>query len=175
MSFNLAIAQLSESDLLFLMKNGKRSSSLNGFDFESLIHFSFKFLKETLPDLIKKGNFERLFIEAFRERGIFVFYPDINRLDYNDMMYHLFWILDELTAIAKMEKEYLSSDADNRLVAAGIHHLDQFGNLNLIDSLAGGDILKWQEVQKLPYSVIFDKQYKTIIEANIQRKLAKIK
>ena len=57
MSFNLALSKLSEEQFLFLMKNGKRSSILNNFDFESLTEFSFKFVKKRIPELFKSGNF----------------------------------------------------------------------------------------------------------------------
>ena len=59
------------------------------------------------------------------------------------------------------------------MVAAGINELDELGDTNLIDALAKGDILKWEQVKDLPYEKIFDKQRKSTIESKIERKLRK--
>ena len=60
MTFNESLVQLNEDDFQFLLKNGKRSSVLNDIDFESLCYSSYRFIKDTAPDLIKAGNFEKL-------------------------------------------------------------------------------------------------------------------
>jgi len=60
------------------------------------------------------------------------------------------------------------------LVKAGVSELDQFGELNVIDNLAGGDILKWKKVEKLPYYMVFDKLHKNAVETKIQRNYNKI-
>lgn len=40
---------------------------------------------------------------------------------------------------------------------AGIKQLDKYGMMNLIDSLAGGDILKYEAVLMMEYTVAFTK------------------
>ena len=175
MSFNAALSKISEDEFQFLMKNGIRSSVLNDFDFKSLIYNSFGFIKDTLPELIDKGDFERLIFEFFKDRKINLFICDIDRINYNEILYFLFWAKDELVMISKLEQEYLSAEPDIDLIAAGINEMNQFGDLNTIDSLANGDILKWEEIKKLPYNKVFDKQYKSVVEARIQKKLVKIK
>lgn len=173
--FNQAIYSLSESDLDFILKNGKRSSVLDGFDFESLIHCSWKFLKETLPELMKKGNFEKLVHQAFVDRGQNRFEVDISLMPVDSVMAFLNWIRDELNQISEMEREFLVSEPDPDMNAAGINDLDVFGNMNVIDSLSGGDVLKHEAVKSLAYSVIFDKQLKSIKENAINKKYAKLK
>lgn len=175
MGFNQALAKLSEEDFQFLMNNGKRTKVLLNHDFESLIYCKWKFLKETLPDLIKKGNFEKLILEIFWDRNVYMFPPDIENIKPNDALSFIFWLKDEMDAISKMEQMNLSSDPDPDLMAAGINEMSQFGDLNVIDQLAGGDVLKWEQIKQLPYHVIFDKQLKALTEARIEKKLAKIK
>lgn len=175
MGFNQALSKLSEQDFQFMLTNGKRRSKLLDYDFDSLIYCRWKFLKETLPELIKIGNFEKLVLEIFKDRDVHLFPPDIESIDPNQVMHFILWIKDEMDAIGKMEQLNLSGDPDPDLNAAGIAELSQFGDMNTIDSLAGGDILKWEQVKKLRYHVIFDKQLKSIIESRIEKKLAKIK
>jgi hypothetical protein len=54
---------------------------------------------------------------------------------------------------------------------AGIRDLDILGDIATIDNLAGGDILKWNQIIELPYSMIFDKQLKNTIEHRISKKM----
>lgn len=173
MSFNLALSKLSEEQFMFLMKNGKRSSVINNFDFESLTEFSFKFVKKTIPELFKLGNFEKIIVEAFKDRGIGMFDVDVNFINNNDCLYFIFWIKDELELWGKLEQEHLSGEPNIELMSAGINELDKFGLKNVIDSIA----LKWRmredEVWSKSYGWIFDEQWKSVIEARIQKKLAK--
>ena len=175
MSFNAALQKLQPDQIEFLLKNSVRRSSILGYDFEGLHLGSWKFLKETAPILIKTGNFEKLIVEAFKDRGIGIFYSDVNNADYNECLYFIFWVIDEIQAINKMEADNLSADPDVKLLAAGINEMNQFGDLNTIDSLASGDITKYEQIKSLPYHVIFDKQLKTKVETNINKKLAKQK
>ena len=174
MGFNIALQKLSETDFKFIVDNGKRSSVLNGFDFESLIYCRWKFLKERLPELQQLGDFELLVLELFADRGINLFRPDVSNMDSNDVFSLVLWVKDQMESISKMEQEFLVSDTDPDMMAAGINELQQFGDLNTIDQLAGGDILKYDAVKSLRYNVIFDKQYKMNVEAKIQKKLIKI-
>lgn len=58
------------------------------------------------------------------------------------------------------------------MIAAGINELNILGDVNLIDALAGGDVLKWEAILDLPYGTIFDKQLRDNILAKIDKKLA---
>ena len=173
MTFNQSIENIGNEQWEFLFKNSKRSSSLNGNEFTSLCHSSFKFVKETSPELLKEGNFEKLIFECFIDRKIFIFENDIQYFNFNECLYFLFWIIDELKYWASMEQQHLSSDPDFDMMAAGISELNIFGNLNVIDMLAGGDILKWDLIRAKSYQDIFDKQLKSIKEGNFQKEYTK--
>lgn len=155
-------------DLDFIIKNGKRSSTIAGFDFVGLVYCKFKFVKTTLPELLKSNKLEQIVIDIFADRE-----EKIKEYTLNDLIYFILWIRDELELIEQLETKYLSSPPDNKMISAGINELDQFGIINTIDILAGGDILKWRKVENLRYNVIFDKLYKNAIETRIQKNLVK--
>lgn len=79
-------------------------------------------------------------------------------------------IEDNFKRINEYEK-LLFSETDSKLIGAGIENLNQFGDLNTIDALAGGDILKWELVLKLEWWDVFNKLYKTKIENDIRKNL----
>ena len=74
--------------------------------------------------------------------------------------------------IASYEK-MLQTSSDAKLINAGIDSLSQFGDLNVIDALAGGDILKWKEVLDLEWWDVFNKLLKNKTEDKIRRNLEK--
>jgi len=175
MSFDIAFQQLPEEQFQFLLKNGKRTSILLDYDFNSLVDCSYEFLKEILPDLAKKGNFEKLVWLMFADRGIQQFTCDIERIDYNDMLSFIFWIMDERESIAKMENEYLRNEPDPDMMAAGINEMEILGDIPAIYELANKDITKMDSVKKMKYSQIFDIQLMLVIQSRIEKRLIKIK
>lgn len=175
MLINERLSLITKEDFDFLVKNGKRSSKLFNFEFDSLIYSGWGLVKERLPELFTKGEFDRLFFEMLRDRGYNVFMSAVQKMETNEAIKFILWIRDELEAIANLEKTYLVSSPSAKLFQAGINRLDQFGLLNTLDNLANGDILKYDEVRKLRYNVVFDKQYRDIIVKEIHEKLSKIK
>lgn len=175
LSINQKLLKITEEDFNFLIKNGKRSSILLNFDFETIIYFSWGLIKEKLPELLTKGDLEQLFFLMLKERGINVFLIDVQRLELKEAISFYLWIVDELKSIRELESEYLRSDPDIKLMQAGINKLDKFGLLNTLDNLAKGDITKYDMIRSTPYNVIFDKQFLEITKADIEKKLSKIK
>jgi hypothetical protein len=169
------LSSISQEDFNFLIKNGKRNSKLCNFDFESLIYTKFGLLKETLPDLFAKNDFEQLFYLMLQDRKQFVFKADVQKIEVNHAMSFILWLIDEMKTIRELESTYLRSDPDVKLLQAGINKLDQFGLMNTLDNLAKGDILKYDLIRELPYNVVFDKQYMEVTKAEIEKKLSKIK
>lgn len=172
---NEQLSKINQDDFNFLIKNGKRSSKLLNFDFESLIYLRWGFLKEVLPDLFSKNEFERLLFLMFKDRGINLFLNDIKLLPIKDVVAFVLWIIDELKTVRELESNYLRSDPDIKMMQAGINELDQFGIKNTLDNLAKGDILKYNEIRNLPYHEVFDKQYMETVKSKIEKKLSKIK
>jgi len=172
---NRKLSQITEEDFKFLIKNGKRSSKLLNFDFESLIFLRWGILKEKLPELFERNDFEKLFLLMLKDRGNNFFLIDIQKISVREAMSFILWIIDEMKSIQDLEIKYLKSDPNPKMLQAGINNLDQFGILNTLDNLSGGDILKYDLIRNIPYNIVFDKQYMEVVKSGIENKLAKIK
>lgn len=172
---NQKLSQISQEDFDFLIKNGKRSSKLFNFDFESLIYLKWGLLKETLPELFVKNDFEQLFFLMLKDRGQNWFLIDIQRIEVNKAMSFILWIIDEIKSIKELESTYLKADPDIKLLQAGINNLDKFGIKNTLDNLAKGVVWDYEKVRNTMYVEIFDKQYMEVTKSEIEKKLAKIK
>lgn len=172
---NQQLSLIAQDDFDFLIKNGKRSSILLNFEFESLIYCKWGFLKEVLPDLWRKNDFENLLYLLFKDRGFNIFQNDIYNIELKHIVSFILWMMDELKTVRELESTYLVSEPDIKLLQAGINELDQFGIKNTLDNLAGGDILKYDSIRQLPYHEVFDKQYMETIKKKVEKKLAKQK
>jgi hypothetical protein len=68
--------------------------------------------------------------------------------------------------------ELLDDYQDEFLLAINANQrMAKFGVLNIIDSLANGDVLKWKEIEKLPYMVVFTKLRMENEKNKIQREI----
>jgi len=172
---NTKLSQINQDDFNFLIKNGARSSKLLNFDFESIIYFKWGLLKETLPELFARNDFEQLFFLMLKDRGQNPFFIEVQNIEPNKAMSFILWMIDEMKSINELENQYLRSDPDIKLLQAGINELDKFGLNNTLDNLAKGNILDYDKIRQLPYNVVFDKQYLEVTKGRIEKKLAKQK
>lgn len=173
MRFDRFVASI--PDIEMVQKYSERRDGLFGLRFSGLIHLSYRDLKKTLPDLIHSGKLEEAILVVLKSKSPRIPKWRVRYADNYKKLKFLFWIQDQYKVLNELETKWLSSPPDRKMTAAGIQELDILGDKNLIDALANGDILKWEEVQDLPYETIFDKQLKTVIESKITRKLNKIK
>ncbi|MEW5675554.1 hypothetical protein ABGT15_04515 [Flavobacterium enshiense] len=83
---------------------------------------------------------------------------------------------EDLIQLANMEINELSDDSfDMNLESVNAKgRMARFGVLNTIDSLAKEDILRWEEIEKLPYMTVFTKLLMDKEKNDIQRELAEI-
>lgn len=63
----------------------------------------------------------------------------------------------EVSQLIEGKGKALAGKIDTVAVRAGVDRLDLFGYLNTLDSLAGGNVLLYDEIRNLPYSVYFAK------------------
>lgn len=86
------------------------------------------------------------------------------------------YIKEDLIALSYMEMNELSDDSfDINLESINANgRMAKFGVLNTIDSLAKEDILRWEEIEKLPYMTVFTKLMMDKEKADIQRELAEL-
>jgi len=171
MNLETQLATLSQTELQVLVKTAKRSNTLFGKSIKELIYYPYKIVKIQLPKLLQNNELTQIVALFFK--GVTT--EKIDRAKLSELSSFIVWVIDQLEAIYRLENQYLSSSPDRDLVKAGVSELDQFGELNVIDNLAGGDILKWKKVKKLPYYMVFDKLHKNAVETKIQRNYNKIK
>ena len=63
----------------------------------------------------------------------------------------------EIEKVTEMETNGLSYNPSADEERAGIDRFNKFGYLTAIDSLAGGDVLKWPEIRNMEYEAAFSK------------------
>lgn len=173
MNFTRFVA-IAGKDFELIKKFAKRENTLLGITLEDITFLTYDELKHKVPDMFNKGEFEKAIHLILKHKKKNLKFGNVKRTDNYKKYQFLLWLMDQYDRIGELEQTYLVSPPDPKLLSAGIRDLDVLGEKNLIDSLANGDILKWNEVIKLPYHMIFDKQLKTTIERRIAKRLEEI-
>lgn len=83
-------------------------------------------------------------------------------------------LYSQLSKINELEAVKLRHVPTSEQRRAGIEKFDQFGIMNVVDSLAGGDILKYEQVLKIDYNTVFMKMLRSKVESDFQRRYSKI-
>ena len=154
------------NDLQFILQYAKVNNIINKMQCRNLIEYSFDIVKLQIPELLEQSKYleiaELLFDKKFRIIKI------------QELISFILWVRDEILHINKIEKAKLHNNTEPELIQAGIKQLDVFGNINIIDSLANGDVLKWDLILQLPYYRVLDKLAKSNVENQIQKNYQKI-
>lgn len=132
---------------------------------------------------IKKESFGKLLLlenaaktKKYIDEAITIYFPE---LDYISMP------LSEVLATAndlyaqliewqKKEASQLNFNPSSEMERAGIDKFNQFGRMNTIDTLAGGDILKYEDVLKIDCNTVFAKLKRSKVENDYQKNYQKI-
>ncbi|GLB53039.1 hypothetical protein NBRC110019_20790 [Neptunitalea chrysea] len=80
------------------------------------------------------------------------------------------WITDQLVEMATIEQNCLGGEPTLDEKNAGVEELGQFGYANNLDTLAGGDILKYDAILLKPYAIVFRKLYMEKVKQDIHKK-----
>lgn len=133
-------------------KAGKRSATLHSVEVEDVRFLKFKTIvaiKDAMARADARTEFDVL-TAVFQNFG--KEYKPLPNTEKQTVEF-IFFIIDGVKGIANMEAssfEPESADVDTS-------GLDRFKEINIVDSLAGGDILKWEQIQELPYFDVFIK------------------
>ncbi len=84
------------------------------------------------------------------------------------------WLQKEVIKILESENKLLKNEPTNEERRAGLKNFDKFGSFNLIDTLAGGDILKHDAIYQQNYERIFIKLLRDLEVSKFQRRLNEI-
>lgn len=153
-----------EARLRLYFKAGKRSAKLMDLEIDDIRFLKFKTIVE-IKDAMEKAN-ERTDFEilnaVFRDKGkVYEPKPGFEKQTVEFLMF----IHDGIQGIANMEQDSFVPEASD----VDTSGLDQFKELNIIDSIAGGDVLKWEAIQEQPYWNIFLKMLKNAEERKIEK------
>jgi len=67
------------------------------------------------------------------------------------------WLKEAIETVNELESDNLGGTPKPDEIAAGVDRFNKFKTFPQFDSLAGGDVLKYEQIEKLPYSICFTK------------------
>ena len=124
-------------------------------------------------DLLSSGELTQV-VEAFRlvykikhpaRMDVYRFYACIKHLT------------NEVQRVLEQEQKALQGEPspyETQLQQAGVEQLQPFKDLAIIDTLAQGDILRYEQVEALPYEVVFYTLYYRTVRQNIDNRFQQI-
>lgn len=118
-------------------------------------------------------------LKAVKELIQAVFPISTDEQFYNCSIFDVFaaytWVVEEVEKIYQAEKMKLYKKPTQKQIAAGIEDFDQLDDVPVVDSIAGGDIRKWNEVLELPYGQVLRKMLLNKIQNEYNERLSKQK
>lgn len=157
---------LSRFDFNAIRTKSERRQGLGKYKACQLIDLPYWFVKVTIPEMIESGEFEKLMFEVLKKSKNNISFVEVRKNDNYEKCMFLFWILDQIEAIAKMEQAYLitkKKKGDKR----DYSKLNQMGFFNVIDSIAKDYKYTHEETKELPYSLVFDIQMRNKLISDI--------
>ena len=78
--------------------------------------------------------------------------------------------------LAQEREELRGEDFVNQgiMEQAGASSLERFSELGVIDFLAGGDILKYEQIESLPYNTVYYTLLYKTMKKNVEARILKI-
>lgn len=168
----LKISDIDELIKLKAIKKGVKSRNyIKGHKSRGFIDYSYSKVQE-LKKWYQEGN---LLYIASATTGIGQ--RSLLNSSYVGFVYFIKFIEEEIEKISMLEANLNKTDdaeEQMKLEAAGIEELKKFGSINIVDSLAGGDILKWGSIEQMPYKMVYTKLLKNKTDATIQKRYAEL-
>ncbi|TWP23125.1 hypothetical protein ETU10_08495 [Apibacter muscae] len=165
---------IDQEDFMLIKQAIKRKNELLNTNCKPLKFTSFECVKINLVNYIKDAKYLQVIQLILKENDNHTELDEIKKISNSDLLSFLFWIMDELEAINQVEKELFNTPPTSEELEAGINNFNQFGVINTIDALAGGDILKWEKIVKLSYFDVLNKLYKNQVTNNFQQAYSKV-
>lgn len=173
-SFAAYLQGISSADYKFIKKYSKRTSTLCGITLDDITDLPWDVLKHEVPKLFETNHLENAIHLVLKHYQKNITFTNVRKAPNNKKLLFLLWLRDQYETINQVEKKYLHSQPEAKQLQAGIQQLDVLGDINIIDNLAQGDILKWHKIRKMKYSDVFNKMLKNTIEVRINKKLIEI-
>lgn len=165
------MSEMSTTDIIQLFKVGKESRELGGFELKELIKLPWWFVKVELPELFNHSRLTEIIERMLDYSGVEL---DLYEVDVKEQMQVVIYAQNMLKQIFEMEKREFESQPDMNIIAAGGDRFNIFGEYNTLDSLAGGDITKWDAVKLISYEDSFTKLLKNKKQSEFEKDYAKV-
>ena len=173
-SFASYLQGISPADYKFIKKYSKRTGRLCGVTLDDITDLPWDVLKHEVPALFESNQLENAIHLVLKHYKKNITFTTVTKQKNSSKLMFLLWLRDQYTIINDVETKYLFTPPESKMLQAGIQQLDVLGDINTIDSLAQGDILKWRKIRQMKYSDVFNKQLKNTIESRINKKLIEI-
>src|SRR5690606_30694403 len=154
------------------LKYGKSSSKIAGFESKPFIELPYGLIKIDLPALQKSDPEPEAIVNLIISSQFPDF--DIEAATGNEIVSFSLWIQEQQEFIYSIEEKYRSSEPEPERMAAGIHQLNEFGDMVTVDALAKGNILKYDEIKALPYCRVYEKLKLDKVNRDIEKRYQKI-
>jgi hypothetical protein len=154
-------------ELLFALKYSRKTKAKDVYNIGALSKRTFYEVKELQRLLYDENGFSAaitflLELSNQKDPDLFEFFSFFN------------YCKEEIMKISEMEGNALSYTPSVDEERAGIERFEQFGYLLSIDSLAGGDILKWPKIRDIEYEQVFSKLLIDKAHNDFDRDLSKV-
>ena len=160
-----------QNDLKLMLKFGNPSNIIGNYQSKPFIELPYGIIKKDLPAYQKND----LVLESV-ELVMQCQFPEfkVKKASGNEIVSFLLWIKSQQEFIYEIEKQNLQSEPEPEMLAAGLHKLNDFGDMVTIDSLAKGSILEYDKIEALPYFKVYEKLKLDKVHRDIEKNYSKI-
>lgn len=151
---------------------GRALKPKNNLNLKPIDDFSFGKVKEA-QEVYRLNDFEqltKLFIELHGITDV-----DFINMKVFDFFYQFNHMKIEIERTITREMNFLNSPPTTKQIGAGVEELYKFGVFSTIYHLAGGDPLKYEQIEAMPYGVIFTTLYYKKELAEYEERLLRVK
>lgn len=155
------------SEYDFWIKYSFECGAKDVFEVGNFMKLPFGFIKDQQYELSKGMPWEKL-IEAFEiltKKTI----KELVAMPLEEIIQSRNYFINEMNKINLLESETLCHEPDEKELKAGIDRFNVLGVYLQIESLAGNDVLKIEEVKKLPYETCYLWLYSQSLKAEYQK------
>ena len=154
-----------------MLKFWKDSNKIGEYESKPFIELPYGIVKKDLPAYQK-----RELISESVELIMQIQFPEfkIQNENANDVISFILWIKEQQEFLNEIEKINLHTEPEPEMLASGLQRLNDFGELVTIDALAKGNVLKYAEIQALPYFKVYEKLKLDKVNREIEKNYQKI-
>lgn len=163
---------MTEEQFEYALKYGKRKSDVNNKDI-NVLELPFCFIKWEFMQLANESLQSSVLkcLEYLKIESKSLTIKEVNAI----FLYLYDEIITEKGLIHRLEKQFLSSEPDVDMIAAGQNRLAPFNNLLTLYNLANKDYFVMKKLESEPYGTLLDLQAMLKTQSEVQSRYQEIK